>query len=66
MRPAYVAILFLVIALVLIGLARFRSDSNSNQQTPVARRVRQRTGAIFLLVATGLLLLDLLTGPGNL
>lgn len=60
MRPAFVAILFLLIGAVLIGLS-LRATAAKGGQTPIAARVRRRTGGIFVVVAAGLLLLDWLT-----
>jgi hypothetical protein len=60
MRPAYAAILFFGIGVALFVFARYRSG-RAGGPTGIARRTRQRTAAIFMLVATGLLLLDFLT-----
>lgn len=60
MRPAYAAILFFIIGLVLLAVARYGSG-NSAGPADIAKKVRNRTGGIFLLVATGLLILDVLT-----
>lgn len=60
MRPAFVAVLFLVIGLVLLGLSWYKAGKPGGP-TAIASRVRRRTGTIFVLVAAGLMILDLLT-----
>ncbi len=60
MRPAFVALLFLAIGLVLLGFSYYKAGKPGGP-TVIASRVRRRTGAIFALVAAGLLILDLLT-----
>jgi hypothetical protein len=60
MRPGYVAMLFLVIGLILFGFAKYRSGRDDGP-TEISRRTRRRTGAIFLAVATMLLILDVVT-----
>jgi len=57
MRPAYVAALFLIIGLILVGIS-MRPISESEPANKIASKTRRRTGTIFCLVATGLLLLD--------
>jgi hypothetical protein len=61
MRPAYVSILFLIIAGVLFV---FSSRPGKKGQAPsaIARRARRRTASIFVAVAVGLLILDLSQG----
>lgn len=61
MRPAYVAILFLVIAGILFVFSS-RPGKTGQAPSPIARRVRRRTASIFALVAFGLLFLDLTQG----
>lgn len=63
MRPGYVAILFFAIGLALLAFARYGSG-RSDGPTSVARKARTRTGGIFLLVAAGLVVLDVLTHVG--
>jgi hypothetical protein len=61
MRPAFVSILFLVIAGILFVLSS-RPGKTGQAPSPIARRVRRRTASIFALVALGLLVLDLTQG----
>ena len=61
MRPAYVAILFLVIAGILFVFSS-RPGKTGAEPTAIARRVRRRTASSFALVALGLLILDLTQG----
>ena len=61
MRPAYVAILFLVIAGILFVFSS-RPGKTGTEPTAIARRVRRRTASIFVAVALGLLILDLTQG----
>lgn len=60
MRPAFVAILFLAIGVLLVCLTYYRAGKPDGPST-IARRVRRRTGAVFIAVAAGLFILDLLT-----
>ncbi len=60
MRPAYVAILFLLIGLALVGLSYYKAGKPDGPGE-ISRRVRRRTGSIFVLVAAGLVVLDVLT-----
>lgn len=60
MRPGYVAMLFLLIGLILFGFARYK-PGRDNGPTEISRRIRQRTGVIFLAVATMLLIFDVIT-----
>jgi hypothetical protein len=61
MRPAFVSILFLVIAGILFVLSS-RPGKTGQAPSPIARRVRRRTASIFVAVAIGLLILDLTQG----
>jgi hypothetical protein len=62
-RPAYAAILFFIIGLILLAVARYGSGKSAGH-ADIAKKVRNRTGGIFLLVAAGLLILDALTRSG--
>lgn len=63
MRPAFVAVLFIIIGLILIVFS-LQKEPGNEQPNPIASKTRRRTGTIFFLVAAGLLLLDLLTQTG--
>ena len=60
MRPAYVAILFLLIGLALVGFSYYKAGKPDGPGE-ISRRVRRKTGSIFILVAAGLVVLDILT-----
>ena len=60
MRPAFVAILFLLVGLALLAFS-YRGADRPGGMSAVSRRVRRRTAAMFALIAVGLLILDLLT-----
>ena len=61
MRPAYIAVLFLIIAGILFVFSS-RTGKSGQASSEITRRVRRRTASIFVAVAVGLLILDLTQG----
>jgi len=60
MQPTFVApILLLIVGLVLLAFSHYKAGKPGGP-TVIASRVRQRTGAIFLVIGAVLLAMNLL------